>query len=222
MNNVLNMTKRKTYTTKGYSKSKKCKKHQYGPLGEKVKVTWRYAERFQLNPSVGGTPSTRNFSANGCHDPDINIGGHQPRGFDQLMSLYDHGVVTESRIKVWADNNGEEAGQVITVTCKDTNATPIDFKDLLETGGVNWTMLANKSGGTSAKMVTDCVKPLSFLGRGFSDPEMKFSIASNPDEMCFWQISAFPGNEGDSEPVNVVMVIEYDCWLIEPKLPTIS
>lgn len=69
------------------------------PLPQKLLVKMKYYDTFQINPSAGGIGSYI-FSANGMYDPNITGGGHQPRGFDQLMTMYDHYTVIASRIAI--------------------------------------------------------------------------------------------------------------------------
>lgn len=43
------------------------------------------------------------FRANGMFDPEVSVGGHQPRGFDQSMAMYNSFTVLSSKISVnWA------------------------------------------------------------------------------------------------------------------------
>lgn len=61
--------------------------------------TLRYVQRVEFTPSSSST-AVWTFKANGLYDPFANIGGHQPRGFDELMQLYETFTVTDSKIAV--------------------------------------------------------------------------------------------------------------------------
>lgn len=193
-------------------------------IGTKQHAVLRFSERFQLDPGVGGTCATRVYSANGVYDPLIALGGHQPRGFDQLIVLYDHFVVTSSSIKVYFDNNSEASAMIAGVAVRDQASTSTDFRDYMEWGPKKITWLAETSSGINAKTVQYKVDPNKFLGRNdpLSDPDLKNSASSNPSEEAYWHIFCFPGNTGDASPVNAVVEIEYGGWFIEPKLPTVS
>ena len=100
---------------------------QLSLLGSKVKTKLRYVEYFTLNPAAAGLPATHVFSANGLYDPNITGVGHQPRGFDQLMALYDHYYV--SRSKIIADFASISNNSVAPWVCGivlDDDATPRD------------------------------------------------------------------------------------------------
>lgn len=193
-------------------------------MGGKQFAILRYCDRFQLDAGTGGVPAVRVFTANGVYDPDTALGGHQPRGFDQLMATWDHCVVTKSVIKVYADNNAEASAVLVGVAHRDSSVTTTDFRDYMEYGPKKTLWMASKESGDSAKMLTYAVNPPEFLGRGdpLSDPDLKNSAGSNAIEGSYFHVYAYPGNTGDSLPVNVIVELEYHCWFIEPKLPPLS
>lgn len=64
-----------------------------------MKVTLRYCETVSVSPS-GGVLSSYIFRANGIFDPNYTGTGHQPMGRDTWATLYNHYLVTGSRVKV--------------------------------------------------------------------------------------------------------------------------
>jgi len=58
----------------------------------------RYADRLTLT-STSGAISRYEWVANNLYDPNYTSAGHQPYGFDQLMGLYQYGVVHACRAK---------------------------------------------------------------------------------------------------------------------------
>ena len=82
---------------KRYSK-KRLNIHSFrSPVPLKMAATLLYSDQITLNPAAG-TVSKHVFSANGLFDPNITGVGHQPRGFDQYMALYNHYTVIGARI----------------------------------------------------------------------------------------------------------------------------
>jgi hypothetical protein len=194
-------------------------------LSGKQKATLRYFDRFQLDAGTGGIPAVKVYSANGVYDPDITAVGHQPRGFDQLMALYDHFVVTSCTIKVYADNNAEASGVLVGVNLLDSLVTSTDFRNYMESATKKVLLLgASGGGGPCAKTVTYTCDPVKFLGRSdaLSDPELKNSANSNPTEQAHWHVFAMPLNTGDAQPVNIGVELEYTGYFIEPKMPSVS
>lgn len=60
-------------------------------VGKKIEVTSADAIQYET------------FRANGLFDPEVSLGGHQPRGFDQMTAIYQTYTVLGSKITVqWA------------------------------------------------------------------------------------------------------------------------
>lgn len=70
-----------------------------GPLPNSFKAKLVYQQTVQIDPPAG-TCASNLFACNGLYDPDISGTGHQPRGFDEMMLLYEKYTVIGSRIKV--------------------------------------------------------------------------------------------------------------------------
>ena len=71
-------------------------------------VRLRFCQEFSLASGVS-VSSTKSFNANGMYDPDVSVGGNQPRGFDEWMSVYNHFNVVGSIIKVKATGGSNDA-----------------------------------------------------------------------------------------------------------------
>ena len=62
---------------------------------QSMKTKLRYVERIDSN--IDGTNvKLFGFRGNGLYDPFIPLGGHQPRGFDDFMKIYDKFTVVGS------------------------------------------------------------------------------------------------------------------------------
>lgn len=62
---------------------------------QSMKTKLRYVERIDSNID-GTTVKLFGFRGNGLYDPFIPVGGHQPRGFDDFMKIYDKFTVVGS------------------------------------------------------------------------------------------------------------------------------
>lgn len=60
----------------------------------------RYAESYLLTSGVGGISTQYQFRLNSLFDPDKTYAGHQPYGFDQLVSFYTHLAVLGCYYKI--------------------------------------------------------------------------------------------------------------------------
>jgi len=64
-----------------------------------MKTKLRYTERVELLPGSSTTSVGYTFRGNGIYDPYAGVGGHQPRGFDQYMAIYQTFTVSGSSCK---------------------------------------------------------------------------------------------------------------------------
>lgn len=194
---------------------------RYAPMERTRKVQFIYSETFTLNAGIG-TSTQYLFSANGCYDPNTTGTGTQPRGFDQLMALYDHGTCIGSKIDVGFYNPNATA-QIVAVSVRDTVVTVANFKDMLEQPSCVWSMLPANDGGGVCNL-TMAVNPTKFLGRAspLSDDALQFSASNNPAEECYYVIATGDAPGGDPAAIVVSVRITYTCILHEPKFPGAS
>lgn len=197
------------------------------PLGGTQKVILRYSDYFQLNPGVAGSPGFYCFSLNGCYDPNITGVGHQPRGFDQLMTMYDHYTVIGATVELYihAASTAPTGGRV--VSCVTDTATSIytTYDDIWEYPTAKVTNVSAHDGGQASAHQVISVNPNEYLGRSkpLADPQLKGSASSNPSEQCFLQLFAMDPTElADIDGFACRVVITYTTILQEPKLPVRS
>lgn len=195
------------------------------PMPTKLRTKLKYCEQNTLNPGAGGTQANMTFSANGLYDPNITGSGHQPRGFDQIMEMYDHYVCVASSIKVWFANNDTYNPQLVSIVLQDNTTTSTDVINNLESGYRVYTALGSIGNGAAVKKLKYGCNLGKFLGRKnvLSDPELKGSTAANPTEGAYYVVSVAPLVSGvDSDYVALCAEIIYDVYFIEPKNPTSS
>lgn len=217
----------KTYKRK-YKRKRKTYKPSpstvMGPLRNVQKAKFIYQDSFTVNPGIA-LMSQQVFAANGLFDPSITSVGTQPRGFDQLMTMYDHYLVTKAKMQVWVNcSEGGANGALLTVlSVRDQPGTIVSYKDVLEYRYIK-VMSANfltKQGGT----VTIECNPNRFLG--YNNPrnekELQGNIAANPVEQAYFHVHTGTIDEGnDLGPIHYQVRIEYEAILLEPKKLTAS
>lgn len=214
---------KKKYPIRRYKKPSPSR--NLGPLGVKLKTKFIYNDRIVLN-AAAGLAANFVFSANGVFDPNVTGGGHQPRGFDQLIGvLYDHCVVIASKITVRAANTDPTQTQALSLFLKDSNAVSTTVEDNLEQRYIKTKLLAPLGSGTNSASLSMAANPNKFLGIAapLSSSELKNSAAANPVEQAFWIVSA-NGMNVVSNPIalDCLVTIEYTCICIEPRQPAIS
>lgn len=194
------------------------------PVPYRLSTKLRYSTTLALNPGLGSVPAVHVLSANGLYDPDITGVGGQPRGFDQLMALYDHCVCTYTTIDcLYMPADSETAPMTVAVAARDFTTVGTSVADYTELSNSAWDTLSAIQGyKTRVKMN---LNPNVYLGRTkpLSDPDLKNSSLSNPTEQVYWHVTATAGfTGGDPGTVAVLTVIEYTVVFIEPKDPGAS
>lgn len=174
--------------------------------------------------SIGGSGGGHIYSATGLFDPDITGVGNQPRGFDQLMALYDHYTVLGSKITAWCA--GESQGVFALIT-SDNATIPLDSQEMLEHRMLqSWRQVAGNPsiagqdsgrwdkfqmvGKFSSKKFFSVEDPLG-------EHDLRGDVSNNPAEQAY-----FVFRNGTPSAIEVVFRIEYYVCFTEPKEPAPS
>lgn len=216
-------TRRKRYRRRRRRYRKKKLSLQKSPVPTKMFTKLKYVEGFTIDP-VGPTTAVQVYSANGCYDPNISGGGHQPRGFDQLMTMYGHYVVLGAKLTVSIAPHDNLGPVAVGVTTLAGNTVFTNKNDYLESPNTIW-RTQGLSASNSTTVLTKYFSTKKFLGRSnvLSDSQLKGSSAGNPEEQAFFHVWA-AGIDGVINPAPLVGTaeIEYLVALIEPLTPSQS
>jgi hypothetical protein len=150
------------------------------------------------------------FRANGLYDPNQTGVGHQPMGFDDLMTKYKHYCVKYSRITVNARNADTDGVYRWGIAILPTTTPPSDASVATELGnGVQGLITQNVySVGMTGQLSIDCD-----VGRYFGvkdvtgEADLAGNASNNPaDEVyfCIW-IECDTGYQGSGVIFNVVI-----------------
>lgn len=194
------------------------------PVPYQLKTALLYQERVNLAPAAG-VAGVHVFSANGLYDPNITGVGHQPRGFDQMMALYDHCVCIWSEIEVEYPQVGVGGNRnpcIGFVSAKDFTTVGTTITDYLELGDRVYKTLSTEGGYVTR--LTMAINPNKYLGRSspLSDPNLKNSSGGNPTEQVYWHVGAAQVSGLDPTAIPANVVIKYTVVFIEPKDPGAS
>jgi hypothetical protein len=192
----------------------------YTPLPRRLKTQMKYVTNLLI--SGGVTPGLNVFSANGLYDPDVTGSGHQPRGFDQLIALYDHYVVTHSEIKVEFYFSSSGVPAVCGVQLQATSAAQSDYVDYAEQARCEFglaPMLFGGSGGATHPRVhrLGC-NVQQFMG--IPDPitatKLQGSVSANPADQAFYHVFIQALDGSTSASITALVSLEYHAVFIEP------
>lgn len=188
------------------------------------------------------------FRANGLFDPDVGQGGHQPRGFDEYMSIYNTFTVVGSSISVNWLMQGYSGPSVEDATTNDlhqtmgaTVATPASIPvicgihkgmEVLTAGAVAtqmekdrtiWSVLLPTGPAVTQKAslkVSDFYGKQKLVGSsGFTGDKTQ-----DPDELVYFELFVGRASTLTSGATNVTayVTIQYDAVFTEPKTLTQS
>lgn len=210
--------RKKTYRKKRRYRRKKKMALLKTPLPTKLTTKLRYTSLISLNPAAAGVPAVHVFSANGIYDPDITAAGHQPRGFDQIMPMYDHFRVTQSKCSVNFSNGNGTYACIGGISVRDDVTAETALQDYTEQANTSWVGLGVANGGNSERTLSKTAKVLKFLDVDSKDSELKGSASSNPGEQVYYHIYAAPYlQSADASSVHCLVTIEYLVHFLEPK-----
>lgn len=189
---------------------------------KKMLKTFNYSEKVTMNAPLGGATASYFYSCNSLYDPNRSAAGHQPLGFDQYLGiLYDHYVVIGAKITVtWMAQDATLPGAniICAILTRDTNTSTSDITQAIEQGRTTYGFLGSADGRNSTLSLTQKVNPAKWLGRSnpLSDPQLKGSVAGNPQEECFFELLMASLNGDDPPSTDLLVTIQYKAVLIEP------
>lgn len=225
--NVYKKKKRSRKYSRKYANRSRSRRYKItkAPLPNYMMVKMRYQTNIVLDHGIAGI-AVHVFSANGLYDPDITGTGHQPRGYDQLMTMYDHYVVMGSKITAAFASRSSAANTNanIGIALKDSYGTVSDANEYME--GRNQIFKAieqiNPSG---CPKLTKTFSAKRFFGRTNVKDNQEFqgTINDNPAEQAYYHVwmQAF-NSTVDVNPLDVNVFIDFIVLLREPKQPAQS
>lgn len=193
------------------------------PLPTTLKTRLVYCEQISVNPGIGGIIAVHVFRANSLFDPDFTNVGHQPRGFDQLMTMYREGVVTFATIECLFGRTNSDTTQVVCgCTVRDTTTAStnvFDYTELPKT--VTDYKLCSTNAGLGVCRTYMSVNQAKYLGITsiLSDATVRFTSGGNPVRDLAFHVWATDLQAVDSNAVFVYCTLTFDVVFTEPQIP---
>lgn len=164
----------------------------------RLKTTFVYTENgLGLNPGIAAV-SSYVFDLNSLFDPNVSGVGHQPAGFDQMMSIYEEYCVYGVKYRIWGANSETslEAIHGVTITDQATGLTA-DPRVYLENGQTQWQCVASRGGGniSSFSGYVDVPKVHGVELKTYMNSDgFKGTASASPADRAFLHIWAAPMN----------------------------
>jgi hypothetical protein len=194
--------------------------NRWFPLPKRLRAELCYSDLgLSLNPGSGVLASYI-LSANGLYDPDLTGTGHQPKGWDQLITLYDHCVVEKAHIDVKfapPDNN-----TIVGINVSGFGSTSYtNARDFLELPYCKWGMtgVVSTYGKYRSISLSNEVDIAKFLGVDDLTDGREFSSdnSANAVEDVTFILWAQSNTGGDPGAVYFVPRIKYTVLFMEPR-----
>lgn len=164
---------------------------------------------------TSGAYNEQKFWCNGLYDPRHAVGGHQPRFFDQMMAIYNHYTVVNSRITVsyagW-HSTVDTAPRLTFVLYKDddaiTNVTAAIYA--IERKGSQYrSIMPTSNGQVIPPMKTSWSARKTFPGDPLSRLELQGTVATNPTEATFYVIGC-ENETAQTAYIEFMVTMEFD------------
>lgn len=184
-----------------------------------------YSSEITLNPTTGAmVPYV--YRANSLFDPDYTGVGHQPYGFDQLMTWFDHYTVIGSKITVTVFNNGttHNTPGYVTVLLSDSGTAAGSYSS------IEHMMEGKQRGNVVCGGLGNPAPTFKYAHKKFSAKKFfhkkalvgasqyRGDASNNPTEGAYFEVVAASMVGNDPGPITCLVNIEYIAVFTEPKL----
>lgn len=192
-------------------------------LGTKKLVKHRFFTNTSLDPAAAGV-SVFPISANGLHDPETSGGAHQPRGFDQLVTLFGRYLVPKAFIKAtFVSSPSTTLDSYACFIGVVPNATPLTtLVDYMELRNKQSTALGVED---SSKVLTMWCNVAAFHGYphgGRGERDLHANTSSVPAIEAFFHVGVASVLGGEPAAIDVMIEVTYYVEWSRPALPPVS
>jgi hypothetical protein len=188
-----------------------------------------YEPNLSLTMPLAGTVGAYVFAANGIFDPNITGTGHQPMGFDQMMSLYNQCTVVRSSCSVSFEPSWNSRVGICLSPAAALGTT--DSRVIVENGYLKSISIT----GSGTQIVHEFPKlTLDFDTKKYfgvktdqellDNPYLYTTAAANPTELAYFQIVGWQNMDlpGSDKTLYFDVELSYDAIFWEPKKEGIS
>ncbi len=198
------------------------------PRSKMVKL--RYAETISLDVGAGGTTAVNDFVANGMFDPNSTGVGHQPKGFDQWMLMYNHFTVVGAKltVKYVPDTATSGIASQVGIGLFDTTGqisagVGLDAIAEMKQAGPRCVLMGDLDNNPSARG-----RPIT-ISRSFSAKKFfgtksivgkdnyRGNVAANPTETAVFTVYAANSGGADAAAIRIQCIIDYIAVFTEPN-----
>jgi len=188
----------------------------------KVTLPTRYFGTFSLTTTLGAV-NTYVIRASDLYDPDYTGSGHQPMGFDQIMTSYNHFAVLRAKLNIICSNTTNTTPVTVCIR-QDANLTPLTvIEQIMEFGGLVTSRIDAFSNESCKLSLSANFPKLQGLNDNtyLADPSVRGTSAASPTENTYFHIHVWD-TQATTSTVRVDWVLEQLSAFMEPRDMTIS
>lgn len=189
----------------------------------------RYVQDITLTTPGAGLSKSIPFVANGCYDPYYPIGGHQPKGFDQWMSVYANYNVLGSKCNVRMINSGTDGfcwGVGRTPTPNELDQKSLEYilecrmnKGFATAGSYQ----RNNNMPTSTTRYAKYSQKKQHGSNSTSSTNLIGTNGSNPSELTIFELwMCPPSTDTATKSASFIVTIDYIVLFTEQRILTQS
>lgn len=206
--------------TKSYGGSKAVSMPMYAPLKVSQPFVMRYYDVLTTVGTSTTSPAVCVMALNGMYDPNISLTGHQPRGFDEMMALYNKYTVKNATIRFSAASWSNGA-TIVGIHISNISSAFTSIEKYVEAGNTKYKVQG--IAGAPIAEVSYSVNIAKFLGKKDDmDADLEGTASTNPDEILYAHVfyHEFTQSNSVTPPMNVE--ITYYGVVTEQKVPNQS
>lgn len=212
---------KKNTVRKYYKKKPKIRRPLRTQVPYKMILKQRYHDAYVSSNS--SSIQTWTMRANDVYDPREDLGGHQPRGFDQMMLLYSKFVVVGSKITVQASYSGalNPVNANIGLRLGASKLNPSNANDIYEDPTIKTRVINDIGGLTLTKYFS--LKKWSGGAKPLSEDNLQGFDGASPNTTWLYQVMVFPSDGSTSVgPVSLNVTVDYIVMYFDPIVAPIS
>lgn len=156
------------------------------------------------------------FSCNSLYDPNTTGTGHQPYGFDQWGTVYNHYEVLGCKITLLVSIAGSaQTGVLVGINQSDDTTVPVNVTQLMESNAATYRLCVAQSAPTY--LVSKWSQKKNFPGKR-GDDSMMSSFSGSPAEQMYFNIWAASADQSTIlQTVSIQVKIDYIAKLSERR-----
>jgi len=186
----------------------------------KTRTTLKYCEDLDFTVATSGVPYIYTFSATDLRDPNITGTGHQPMGFDTMMSIYRQFVVVKSWVKFNLSTNQNCVFKACAYLDDDSVAYGSGFVGNLEQKNAQYTSFQEANEMKTLTCFYDAAKQ---FGESFVTKDSLIGSAStSPTEAMTYHIITDTKLTSTTQTCTCTVEIWYDVCFFEPQTQPLS